>query len=166
MKKIFLLLTVVTLAAASGQAQRHYRVRGYGGYHGGYYARPYYGYGRPHIGLGIGLWLGFGLGYYANPYPYYGYPYGYGYAYPPGYVAPPPPAYNYSNPPPASDSTGTAPQQYNDGNNDGSYNPGPQQGNGSASGDNTQGPKPARTWVASHWEHRSTGWVWVEGYWK
>src|SRR5690348_14154722 len=103
MKKILLLLTIVTLAVASGQAQRHYRVRGYGGYHGGYYGRPYYGYSRPHFGLGLGLGLGFGLGFYANPYPYYaypyGYPYGYGYPYPPASVPPPPPADTYANPP-------------------------------------------------------------------
>lgn len=169
MKKFILMLSVLILVAGAGQAQRHYRVRGYGGYHGGgyHYARPYYGgYGRSYLGLSFGL--GLGLGFYSSPYYGYAYPPYYGYAYPPAYppgYAPPPPAYQYPDAPP-NDSTGRAPQQNNSGNNnDGGYNPGNQQGEGSAD-NNTQGPKPTRTWVASHWEHRSTGWVWVEGYWK
>jgi len=154
MKKIFLLFSVLVLLAASGQAQRHYVARGHGGYRGGYHsARPYYGgYGRSFLGFGLGL----GLGIYLNADPYYGYAYpppygyGYGYAYPPGYMVPPPPQqYQYANPP--ADSTARAPQP----------------GDGTTPDDgNTQGPKPTKSWIDSHWEHRSSGWVWVEGYWK
>jgi hypothetical protein len=78
-----------------------------GGYYGGRYYRPYYGYGRPsyysrgYYGYGLpyyrypsfsfGFYAGFGYPYYG--YPYYGYPYSYAYPYP-GYY----PSYGYGYP--------------------------------------------------------------------
>jgi hypothetical protein len=90
-------------AAPRGYAPRGYSSRGYSsrGYYARpyysrpYYARPYYSF-RPHVNLGLGLWLGYPVAYpyyYDSPYvgvsPYadpYGDPYAYGAA--PSYSAP------------------------------------------------------------------------------